>query len=165
MTIFIRLNLLIRPNRSRLLQFCTEHSFHEKKIEMANVNDDSLRRAMMYCPGNDLRKIKKALSSNADCIVLDCEDGVAVNKKKDARETIRNIFKEGNIPTRPEVCVRVNSVGSGICEDDLIAILTAGNLPKTILLPKVESEEQLIWEQLEALMDKNYYTLDKNLYL
>ncbi len=35
----------------------------------------------MYVPGNDDRKIAKIPSLNADCVVLDCEDGVAANKK------------------------------------------------------------------------------------
>ena len=35
----------------------------------------------MYVPGSDERKIKKIPNLNADCIVLDLEDGVAVSKK------------------------------------------------------------------------------------
>ena len=39
------------------------------------------RRAVLYVPGNDEKKINKIPSLNVDCAVLDCEDGVAVNKK------------------------------------------------------------------------------------
>lgn len=39
------------------------------------------RRAVLYVPGNDEKKIKKIPSLNVDCAVLDCEDGVAMNKK------------------------------------------------------------------------------------
>ena len=39
------------------------------------------RRAMMYVPGNDERKILKAPTLDVDCVVLDCEDGVAMNRK------------------------------------------------------------------------------------
>ncbi|XP_048656638.1 citramalyl-CoA lyase, mitochondrial isoform X7 [Marmota marmota marmota] len=39
------------------------------------------RRAVLYVPGNDEKKIKKIPSLNVDCAVLDCEDGVAANKK------------------------------------------------------------------------------------
>lgn len=35
----------------------------------------------MYVPGNDLKKINKAFKLEVDCIVLDCEDGVAINQK------------------------------------------------------------------------------------
>lgn len=39
------------------------------------------RRAIMYCPGDDLRKVNKGLNSGADSIALDCEDGVALSRK------------------------------------------------------------------------------------
>nr|CAD7431142.1 unnamed protein product [Timema monikensis] len=39
------------------------------------------RRAVLYVPGDDTRKLNKALSLDADCIVMDCEDGVASNRK------------------------------------------------------------------------------------
>lgn len=43
--------------------------------------DNTPRRAVMYCPGDDIKKVDKGLTSKADCIVLDCEDGVAINRK------------------------------------------------------------------------------------
>ncbi|CAB1459080.1 unnamed protein product [Pleuronectes platessa] len=39
------------------------------------------RRAVLYCPGNDERKLRKLASLDVDCVVLDCEDGVALSKK------------------------------------------------------------------------------------
>ncbi|XP_053733639.1 citramalyl-CoA lyase, mitochondrial isoform X5 [Synchiropus splendidus] len=39
------------------------------------------RRAVLYCPANDERKLKKLSSLDVDCAVLDCEDGVALSKK------------------------------------------------------------------------------------
>ena len=39
------------------------------------------RRALTYVPGNDERKLLKVPSLNADSVVMDCEDGVAVNRK------------------------------------------------------------------------------------
>ena len=39
------------------------------------------RRSLLYIPGNDERKIRKAASLDADIVVLDCEDGVALNRK------------------------------------------------------------------------------------
>jgi citrate lyase subunit beta-like protein len=35
----------------------------------------------MYVPASDDKKVAKAFGTNADCITLDCEDGVALNKK------------------------------------------------------------------------------------
>lgn len=39
------------------------------------------RRSFLYIPGNEERKVSKATDLNADCVVLDCEDGVAANRK------------------------------------------------------------------------------------
>ena len=50
------------------------------------------RRSLMYVPGNDDRKLAKIPSLGADCICLDCEDGVAANMKEAARTNIRNIL-------------------------------------------------------------------------
>lgn len=35
----------------------------------------------MYVPGDDEKKLRKTLELDVDCIVMDCEDGVALNKK------------------------------------------------------------------------------------
>lgn len=35
----------------------------------------------MYVPGDDKKKIQKAIGLHVDCIALDCEDGVAINRK------------------------------------------------------------------------------------
>ncbi len=39
------------------------------------------RRALLYMPGDDLRKIRKATTLDVDCVCLDMEDGVAANRK------------------------------------------------------------------------------------
>lgn len=41
--------------------------------------------------------------------------------------------------------VRINSIDSGLCKDDIAALLTAKNLPDTVLLPKVNTTEHLKW--------------------
>ncbi|KAF4025797.1 hypothetical protein G4228_017907, partial [Cervus hanglu yarkandensis] len=48
------------------------------------------RRAVLYVPGSDEKKINKIPSLNVDCAVLDCEDGVAVNKKAVCEEAVKN---------------------------------------------------------------------------
>ena len=50
------------------------------------------RRAVLYVPGNDMRKIKKIPSAGADCVVLDCEDGVAMTRKV-SQVAIRHALK------------------------------------------------------------------------
>lgn len=100
------------------------------------------RRAVMYVPGNDQKKIQKVTSLDLDCAVLDCEDGVAVNKKEEARSTIRRALDECDFG-RTECVVRVNSVTSGLMEDDLGEVLGARRMPDTLMLPKVERPQDI----------------------
>ncbi|GLD51931.1 citrate lyase subunit beta-like protein, mitochondrial, partial [Lates japonicus] len=102
------------------------------------------RRAVLYCPGNDERKLRKLASLDVDCAVLDCEDGVALSKKAEARETIPKMLVELDLG-RTEKCVRVNSVSSGLAEADLEVILQAEVLPPAIMLPKVEDTQEVQW--------------------
>uniref|UniRef100_A0A2K5WTT3 Citramalyl-CoA lyase, mitochondrial n=1 Tax=Macaca fascicularis TaxID=9541 RepID=A0A2K5WTT3_MACFA len=102
------------------------------------------RRAVLYVPGYDEKKIKKIPSLNVDCAVLDCEDGVAANKKNEARLRIVKTLEDFDLgPT--EKCVRVNSVSSGLAEEDLETLLESRVLPSSLMLPKVESPEEIQW--------------------
>jgi citrate lyase beta subunit len=100
------------------------------------------RRALLYMPGDDRRKIEKATTLGVDCICMDLEDGTALNKKAEAREVIAQAMRELDFG-KSERCIRINSVGSGFEKDDLTAALAAG--PDTIVLPKVESADQVKW--------------------
>ena len=108
------------------------------------------RRALMYVPGSDERKIAKIPSLKADCICLDCEDGVAFTAKNDARANIRKILseKDGSFFGASECSVRVNSVQSGLCHLDVEGILSDPSkefsLPSAIHLPKVDTTEILV---------------------
>ncbi|PIK52075.1 putative citrate lyase subunit beta-like protein, mitochondrial-like [Apostichopus japonicus] len=103
------------------------------------------RRAMLYVPGSDERKLKKLTDLEVDCAVMDCEDGVAVNKKVDARNTIRSMLDRLSCPGVRDLAVRVNSVSSGLADEDLMEIFKAERLPSTVMLPKVESKAEVQW--------------------
>ncbi|MDZ4767848.1 MAG: aldolase/citrate lyase family protein, partial [Chloroflexota bacterium] len=47
-----------------------------------------VRRALLFVPGDSRRKIEKAAASGVDSVILDLEDGVALNAKAAARESI-----------------------------------------------------------------------------
>lgn len=100
------------------------------------------RRALLYMPGDDRRKIEKSTTLGVDCICMDMEDGVAVTRKVEARSVISQAMKElyfGN----SERCIRINSIGSGLELYDLAAALATD--PDTIVVPKIESAEQVKW--------------------
>jgi len=98
----------------------------------------------MYTPGDKDKMLDKIPALGVDCIVLDCEDGVAANKKEEARQGVRAALDRVQFGLT-ERCVRVNSVQSGLCEDDLNVVLSAERYPQTILLPKVNSVQDIDW--------------------
>jgi len=104
------------------------------------------RRGLLYMPGDDGHKIRKAAGLGVDCVCMDMEDGVAIDRKAEARATIAEALLTVDFG-RSEKLVRVNAVGTGLEEADLEAVLGASPdvRPDGIVLPKVESAEQVRW--------------------
>jgi citrate lyase beta subunit len=100
------------------------------------------RRAFLYTPGDDLPKIQKASKLGVDCVCMDMEDGVALNRKAEARQTIAQALRNLDFG-RSERLARINPVGSGLERDDLESVLPAH--PDGIVIPKVEFAEQIQW--------------------
>jgi citrate lyase beta subunit len=100
------------------------------------------RRALLYMPGDDLKKIHKAVTLDVDCICMDMEDGVALNRKEAARAMIVDALQTLDFG-RSEKLARINAVGSGMEAGDLLAVLPAR--PDGIVIPKVEEAEQVRW--------------------
>ncbi|KAF5289723.1 hypothetical protein FQA39_LY03640 [Lamprigera yunnana] len=135
---------------------------------MVMVRNYRPRRALLYVPGDNTRMINKAFTLPVDSIILDCEDGVAVNKKAEARTLIRAQLDQGvHIKSKKYDCgVRVNPVGSDLCEQDLNTILSAQFLPNSILLPKVEGTDDIRWfaDKLNTKIEMNT-TIDLIIYI
>jgi len=107
------------------------------------------RRALLYMPGDDRHKIEKALTLGVDCVCMDMEDGVAPNRKTEARRTIAEALSELDFG-RSEKLARINAVGSGLETADIQAVLPFR--PDGVVIPKVETMEQIQWasEKIEA---------------
>jgi citrate lyase beta subunit len=107
------------------------------------------RRALLYVPGSDLRKMDKATRLNADSVCLDLEDGVAANRKVQARGTLAQALGTLDFG-RSERLARINAIGTGLEADDLKAILPAH--PDGVVIPKVASADHVHWvsEQISA---------------
>ena len=100
-------------------------------------------------PGDDRRKIEKATTLGVDSICMDMEDGVAANKKAEARAVIAQAMKELDFGMS-ERCIRINSIGSGLEKRDLLAALATN--PDSIVVPKIETADQVKWisEHIES---------------
>jgi citrate lyase beta subunit len=100
------------------------------------------RRAILYVPGTDTRKIEKATTLGADSVCLDLEDGVALNRKIEARLLVAHALRTLDFGAS-EKLARINAIGSGLERDDLQAVVPAH--PEGIVIPKVNDAEQIRW--------------------
>lgn len=100
------------------------------------------RRALLYMPGDNWKMITKSITLGVDSICMDMEDGTAINKKAEARATIAKALQELDFGAS-EKLARINSVGSGWEKNDIEAVLPYK--PDGIVIPKVESFEQVEW--------------------
>lgn len=104
--------------------------------------DERVRRALLFIPGDSMRKLVKGAALNADSVILDMEDAVAFNQKAAARQTVLQALTTLDFG-RSEKLVRINSAR----EDDAEAVaMQAADIAETIcgrpagyVLPKVES--------------------------
>ncbi|MFO1148593.1 MAG: CoA ester lyase [Alsobacter sp.] len=90
-------------------------------------------RSLLFVPADSPKKLDKGLASDADALLIDLEDSVALQNKQDARrlaaEALRGADRSG-----PRLYVRVNPLDSGLIDEDLDAVMPAA--PDGIMLPK-----------------------------
>ena len=98
-----------------------------------------LFRSLLFAPGNHPRKVEKCLGLDADVVILDLEDAVAIAEKEATRSVVVDAL--ANRPHRARGYVRVNAVDTPFCWGDLQAVVTPG--VDGIVLPKLESASDL----------------------
>jgi citrate lyase subunit beta / citryl-CoA lyase len=95
-------------------------------------------RSLLFAPGNHTRRVEKALSLDADAVILDLEDAVATAEKPATRELVAAAFTR---PRRGLLYVRVNAADTEFCYRDLVAIVRPGL--DGVILPKIENAAAL----------------------
>ncbi|MGA2484993.1 MAG: CoA ester lyase [Roseiarcus sp.] len=92
-------------------------------------------RSLLFVPGDDDKKLAKALTSGADALIVDLEDSVAEARKPAARTFAAAFVAEARrLATRPRLYIRVNAFASGLTAADLDAVIPAA--PDGVVLPK-----------------------------
>ena len=97
-----------------------------------------LNRSILFTPGNQPRRVEKALALDADGVILDLEDAVAVSDKAAARQPVAEALRR---PRRTRGYVRVNAPSTPFCYRDLVE--TLHDRVDGVFLPKVESAADL----------------------
>ncbi|XP_071491431.1 citramalyl-CoA lyase, mitochondrial-like [Diadema antillarum] len=131
------------------------YRLHDHVRFYGNEPSKTPRRAVLYVPGHSEKMLTKLSSMKVDCAVMECEDGVAFNRKAEARETVKRMLDSLELPRVTDVAVRINSMESGFAEEDLAVILQAKRVPDTILVPKFDSIEHVHWlvRQLKSSLE------------
>jgi citrate lyase subunit beta/citryl-CoA lyase len=95
----------------------------------------AVARSFLVFPGDDDHKRERALTSDADAVVLDLEDGVAAPAKNDARSRLQAFAAA---PSPPARLVRVNDPAGEAGTADLDAV--SGLEDVAIVVPKAGLE-------------------------
>jgi citrate lyase subunit beta / citryl-CoA lyase len=99
---------------------------------------DRLRRSRLYLPGNEPKYFVNAALHEPDAIILDLEDSVHHAEKDAARILVRNALRAVDFGGC-ERMVRINQLPLGAHDVEEVA----PELPDVILIPKVETAEQV----------------------
>ncbi|MBZ0217402.1 MAG: hypothetical protein K8F25_12665, partial [Fimbriimonadaceae bacterium] len=89
-------------------------------------------RSWLFVPGDSEKKLAKAADGGADALIIDLEDSVGADNKSAARR-ITSDFLNSHQQHRAQLWVRVNSLDTGLTDQDLEGIVAAG--PFGIMLP------------------------------
>ena len=93
-------------------------------------------RSVLYMPGSNRAAIAKAQGLEADAVIIDLEDAIAIDQKEEARRTLVEEVSRGSFGWR-QVVVRVNGLESPWTNQDLAAI---NDLPlDAVLFPKINT--------------------------
>ncbi len=99
---------------------------------------DRARRSRLYLPGNQPEFPVNVGLFGADCVLMDLEDSVAIDRKAEARILVRRLLgSQGGFFGASEIAVRVNPLAGPFGLSDLDEIV--GARPQALVLPKCES--------------------------
>lgn len=100
------------------------------------------QRSFLFAPGNHPRRVEKAFTLDADVVILDLEDSVALSDKPAARKPVAEaLAATARGARRSRGYVRINAMGTPFCFGDLLATIGPG--VDGVVLPKVESAADL----------------------
>lgn len=121
---------------------------------------DRLRRSRLYLPGTEPKYFINAGLHGPDAIILDLEDSVHPAEKDAARILVRNALRAVDFGAT-ERMVRINQLPLGLADMDEVV----PEAPDVILIPKVESAEQV--EEVERTLGEilERHNIDRGLWL
>ena len=108
-----------------------------------DLNKIKVRRSFIFTPGLNPEMFPKALSSGADMVCIELEDGIAIKDKDEARKNTINALKNLKINNDVELAVRVNCQRTKPGILDLEAFISSKLNVKALMLPKVKTPDEI----------------------
>ncbi|HEX6142248.1 MAG TPA: CoA ester lyase [Geminicoccaceae bacterium] len=100
------------------------------------------RRSLLFVPGTRIERTAKAIAAGPDIVCIDLEDAVPPAAKAGARDAVLAWFEEPPA-FAGELLVRINAVRGVEGLRDLLAAATSPAPPYGLLLPKVETPDEV----------------------
>lgn len=115
-------------------------------------------RSLLFIPGNNERFLVKSTSLKPDILCFDLEDSVPSNDKQVARKLVAEHLVSRQEDKESSIYVRINSVDSGLVEEDLDKIIV--NRLDGVVIPKISNSQEVIEiaEKIETLVSKRGFS-------
>ena len=108
-----------------------------------NSNKINVRRSFIFTPGLKPEMFPKAISSGADMVCIELEDGIAIKDKDEARKNTFKALETLEVKSGVELVVRVNCQRTKFGLMDLEAVVSSKTNVKAIMLPKVKTPDEI----------------------
>ena len=122
-----------------------------------NSNKISVRRSFIFTPGLKPEMFPKAISSGADMVCIELEDGIAIKDKDEARKNTFKALETLEVKSDVELVVRVNCQRTKFGLMDLEAVVSSKTNVNAIMLPKVKTPDEITFID-DMLTDCNLNT-------
>lgn len=107
-----------------------------------------MRRSLLFIPGNNPSMLQNCDVFDADAVIFDLEDAVAVEQKDSARILVASYLAHIK-PSVKEVMVRINGMDTQYYEKDILAVAKHGI--DSIMLPKATVKDL---KKLDKILQK-----------
>jgi (S)-citramalyl-CoA lyase len=108
----------------------------------APPRDGRSRRAVLFFPATRPDQHPKAAATGADVVCMDLEDAVLPARKAEARAAAMELLSRRE-PGGAELMLRINTPRGEAGLRDLLALLESGARPDALMIPKVDSPEEV----------------------
>jgi len=125
---------------------------------MTTASDIVLRRSVLFFPALATHRYDEAMASGADLVVFDLEDGTLPARRAEARAACLPLFVRERAAGAPRRLLRINHPGSEDGLRDLLALVDAESAPEGLVLPKIESADEV--RQVAGVLARRHPALE-----